>query len=409
MKAVLGAAALMLMMAGAARADRAAAQRYFRSGAEAYHAQNFAAAADAFDLAYAELPLPEIAFSGAQAYRRRYQGDPQAGHVKRAIELYRAYLAAVKTGGKVREASDHLEALVAELRKLESGGAVTAPASSPARGTTRIGVSIAVAGQGSVPGDITAIADAPAPQDAFEHVRTTLDGIPIEPFALVEVTAGPHLVTAVADGYLTAQKQTVVVEGQASVVELELLAQPATLAITSEPGARIAIDGRMVAIAPTAPLVVAAGKHVVTITHRGRTPVVREVVLARGQALAMRAPLEFTERRRAVPWMLTAAGLSGGLAILTGATAVVRDHEASDLRAGIDAGNQPPSAADRYDKRVRQRDDLKTATWVFGTAAVASAALAIGLYLFDTPSAESVQITPVVTASGATIGVSGYF
>ena len=164
MRQVLTVAALTLILTGTARADRAAAQRYFRNGAEAYHAQNFEAAAEAFDLAYAELPLPEIAFSDAQAYRRLYQADPQPGHVKRAIELYRAYLAAVKSGGKVREASDHLEALQAELRKLETAG-ITTTGPAPARASTRIGVSIAVAGQGggTGAGDITAIGDAPAP------------------------------------------------------------------------------------------------------------------------------------------------------------------------------------------------------------------------------------------------------
>ena len=51
--------------------------------------QDFAAAATDFEQAYKALPLPEIAFSAAQAYRRQYQVDAKPSHVARAIELYR--------------------------------------------------------------------------------------------------------------------------------------------------------------------------------------------------------------------------------------------------------------------------------------------------------------------------------
>src|SRR6185503_11585022 len=77
------AAALLLaalaLAAGPARAEgsREEAERYFRAGARAYAAQSFAAAAAHFDEAYRAMPLPEIAFSAAQAYRRLYRIDPR--------------------------------------------------------------------------------------------------------------------------------------------------------------------------------------------------------------------------------------------------------------------------------------------------------------------------------------------
>ncbi|MDB4956871.1 MAG: hypothetical protein JWO36_4440, partial [Myxococcales bacterium] len=101
--------AVVAFAAGTAHAeDKAAGERYFRAGAKAYSAQNFAAAATDFDEAWKAFPIPEIAFSAAQAYRKLYRIDPNPGHVRRAIELYRRYLEKVKSGGRVGDAVDNL-------------------------------------------------------------------------------------------------------------------------------------------------------------------------------------------------------------------------------------------------------------------------------------------------------------
>src|ERR1044071_6371401 len=84
--------ATLLAASTAYAEDKVAAEQYFRAGAKAYAAQNFAAAVANFDEAYKALPLPEIAFSAAQSYRRLYRLDPQPQYVRRAVELYRAYL-----------------------------------------------------------------------------------------------------------------------------------------------------------------------------------------------------------------------------------------------------------------------------------------------------------------------------
>jgi tetratricopeptide (TPR) repeat protein len=134
--------AVLLLLAGVAHADpRADAERYFRAGAQAYAAQSFAAAAADFDEAYRAMPLPEIAFSGAQAYRRLYRVEPKAEYVRRAVELYRAYLDQVKTGGRVGDAADNLAEMQRELDKLHVGDATVAAARVE---RTRIGVSVVV-------------------------------------------------------------------------------------------------------------------------------------------------------------------------------------------------------------------------------------------------------------------------
>ena len=112
--------------AGTARAERTrTAERYFRAGAKAYSAQNFSAAATNFDEAFKALPMPEIAFSAAQAYRRLYQIEPKPEYVRRSIELYQRYLADVKTGGRVGDAADNLADMKRELAKLEAAGVST--------------------------------------------------------------------------------------------------------------------------------------------------------------------------------------------------------------------------------------------------------------------------------------------
>ena len=59
------------------------ARQYFDAGAAAYAAGDYQAAIQAFDAAYALKPLPEIAFSLAQAERRQYFASHDAAHLDR--------------------------------------------------------------------------------------------------------------------------------------------------------------------------------------------------------------------------------------------------------------------------------------------------------------------------------------
>src|SRR6185312_12505772 len=171
----------------------------------AFAAQNFGAAATDFDEAYKALPLPEIAFSGAQAYRRLYRIDSKPEYVKRAVELYRIYLDKVKTGGRVADAADNLADMEHELDKLEHEGAKFGSTESS---HTRLGVSVTTGGDA---GAVTEIGDATGTQTRGLHA--TIDGKDVEPFALVDVDAKEHTLAATADGYLPAEKKVVAVSG----------------------------------------------------------------------------------------------------------------------------------------------------------------------------------------------------
>lgn len=390
---------LVISAFGLAHADpdaRKTAERYFRAGAKAYAAQNFAAAATNFDEAYKALPLPEIAFSAAQAYRRLYRVDAKPQYVRRAVDLYQTYLREVKTGGRVGDAADNLSEMKRELDRLEAAGSTTSvAASTPA--VTRLGVNVSALDQASVElGAVREIGDAS--KDTLPGLAVSIDGKRVEPFALVEVAAQEHVIAVHADGYFPVEKKTVALAGQSSLVDVELRPMPATIKVKTESGARIVADGRTTGTAPAAPLELPAGTHLIAVLRRGREPFTQALTVARGQQLVLDAPLRPTTRRRAVPWLLGGAGIFAAGAITTGAFALARDHRASELRARIEIGDRPASEATAYDDAVQSRDRLVTWTWILGGTALAAGTAGVLLFYFDTP-----------TSDGATVGIAGRF
>jgi len=399
--------ALVLSSTLAHADDRATAERYFHAGAKAYAAQNFAAAATDFDEAYKAAPLPEIAFSAAQAYRRLYRVDPQPRYVQRAVELYRVYLDKVKTGGRGGDAADSLGEMLRELDRL--GASAAAATAAPQAEHTRLGVSVTLTDQhGSDASTVREIGDL-TPGELTKGLAATIDGKPLEPFALVDVTPTDHVLAVTADGYLPVEKKVRAVTGQSQLIEVALSPRPAKVAVATEAGARIEVDGRAAGNGPRAALELPAGKHLLLVMRRGRKPFGRELEVTRGQELALAAPLQPTARRRAVPWVLGGAGVVAAGAVTTGILALVHDHRARDLRDAIDAGNRPPSDADAYDHEVSVRDRYATATWLLGGTAFVAGTVGFLLYWFDTPESSGVHLAPVAGGGSTGAALTGRF
>lgn len=365
--ALLAAALAAATAAPAAADDRADAERYFRTGERLLAAGELAAAATAFDDAYEILPLPEIAFSAAQSYRLAYVKDRDPAQLRRAIELYRIYLGAVKRGGRVKDATGALAELEPQLARAAASGP-TIVAAAPPRATGLMITSEVSPATGT-------IADQPPVTGELPLVH--------------EVRAGRHTITVVAPGYRDKTITAIAVEGELVPVEVDLEPLPASLTVTAARGARVRVDGRTVGDAPLPAIAVPAGRHVVTVSQRGRRPLAREVTVGRGEAVTVAARLRPTAQRRASRWVLIGSGavLAGaGLAGL-GALAADRDAAAIDARRRTVGISEDELA--RYQDRVGDRDDRRTAMWALGGVAVAAGVTGGLMYLLDHDEAEA--------------------
>jgi hypothetical protein len=389
---------ILLLLTGIAHADKAKAQQYFRAGAEAYKRQSFSAAADSFELAYKELPLPEIAFSAAQAYRRQYYIDPKPHYVKRAVELYRAYVDAVKTGGRVGDAADALAEMQRELERLTATGARI---DTTQKASTRLAISAVVRGEKQA--DITELSALPS--GTLSAATATLDGKPAEMFTQIEVSPGDHTVEIVAPGYIGQKITRHVVEGSTELVEATLEPKPAKLAVKTEDDAHIAVDGKPA----DATTQLAAGHHVVVVTARGRQPVLRELDLTRGQDTTVDVALEKTGKRRAVPWVLGGAGLLAAGTVTTALIARSHDEEMQSLETKRLTVGLSTDELSRYHREVSQRDAYRDGAYALGGAAVVAGAVAAALYWFDTPHVEERMVVPTATATGGGVSLIGRF
>jgi hypothetical protein len=244
------------------------------------------------------------------------------------------------------------------------------------------------------------------PDSADVKLTTLIDGKPVTPFEMIDVEPGAHVVRVEAEGYLPHESTERVVKGASTVAEIVMKPKPAKVVIETEAGARIRIDGRL---ASGTTLELPAGKHVVTVLKRGREPVSREIDVARGQQLALAAPLEKTGRRRAVPFVAAGAIVFGALTIAGATYAIVEDQRASDQLAAIQAGDQRPDAADRYERLIHRRDEVVTGTLITGGATLVLTGAAMALYWLDQPSEEHVRVTPAISGGTAGVAISGRF
>jgi hypothetical protein len=416
---------LLVALAASAHADERAAsppgdkklaEKYFRAGEKAYQAQSFQAAALNFEQAYKSLPIPEIAFSAAQAYRRLYRLEAKVDDCARAVELYKVYLGKVKSGGRVADAADALSEMEHELDKLIKAGAKVSP--QLAAEHTQLGISVQLGDAGH--GGMHEIEEGGG--HATPELVVTLDGKPVEPYAPNNVVPGEHKIHVEAPGYLPVDRTETSIQGTSNMVEVVLAPQPARIAVSTEDAARISVDGRPAGTAPHAALEVPAGKHLVAIVHRGREPFVRELVLTNGQQAALDAPLEKTWRRSMVPPLLVASGLLAAGSVTATLFAFHYNTAAGNDLKAIHAGNASPQTYVDFTNDKSDRDRTRAMAWAGGAGSVGIAAVAVALWYFDNPSAEriapprvtnpigaSLLLAPIVGPGAAGAAISGHF
>jgi hypothetical protein len=226
------------------------------------------------------------------------------------------------------------------------------------------------------------------------------------------VAPGEHVVAATADGYVS-QEQRIRVGNERAMIAFELVPQPATITIKSQPDARITVDGRPVLLRGMS-TDVPAGTRWITVSARGRRPISREVKLEPGQELTLDAPLQLTTQRRAVRWVEIGAGALLAGTLTTTVIAIAADFSAAALR---DRKLLTVSDASDYERLRDRRDRFRTASFVLGGAALVTAGVALVMYYADDASTDALLrpvenrpdrgFTPVAIGGGLGLGV-GY-
>jgi hypothetical protein len=361
--AVIAAIAAISFARPARADDKSDAEMLFRAGEKAFDAGQYGAASDAFEQAYAKLPLPAIAFSTAQAYRLQYFIDKQPMRLKRAVELYHAYIDTQKSGGRVTDAASNLAQLEPLLQQMQAAGAnMTAP--MPPRQTR-----------------LMVMADV-------DGARAKIDGTEGAAPLVQEVKPGEHTVEVTADGYFPVTVKAKAIDGEMTPVDVQLKPKPALLDVSATDGAHVTVDGRPLGTTPITGAEVPAGQHLVTITPSGHVPDVREIVLAYGKTATIDTELRTTTQRKVARVVVVGAGV---LAIATGLEGIATlsvDSDAGKLHDQLVNGGLTPADLTRYDTLRARRDDRVRNTEVLGGFTAAIAITGVLMYVFDDPSPE---------------------
>jgi len=347
------------------RAQDAEGRRYFEAGNAAFALGRYLVAATAFEEAYRHTPLPETAFSAAQAYRRQYWVDQDPARLRRAQELYRAYLDAVPEGGRREHAVTHLQTIELLLARLDPAAPAPAEVAAPTQ--------------------LMIVSRTP-------RARAAIDDGPLAPVPLIQdVPAGPHRVRVEADGWYPSAERWIAVEGRLVVVEKDLSPRPAWLFVHAPAGASVSIDDARAVEAPMRrAIALRHGPHRVVATARGRVPFVRAFDLARGERAVLDVQLPMTLQRRVAWGLLGGAGVTMAAALVTGSLALAAESRASSIWERHEERQLPLLGQDllAYQRDVERRDDLRAVTIALGVGTLALAAGWALLVVLDAPSPE---------------------
>ena len=122
--------ACVLALAGPATGE-AAARHHFEKAEKAYRVGNYDIAIAEYQAAYDAQPVPALLFNLAQAYRKRHAVGGQVADLRRAIEVFRAYLRDDPQTPK----RDTVEKILTELRttlaEVEARGRSEKPVEPP--------------------------------------------------------------------------------------------------------------------------------------------------------------------------------------------------------------------------------------------------------------------------------------
>lgn len=345
--------------------DIAKAKAVFDAGGRAFDQGDYGTAIQAFEQAYALSGRPSVLFSLAQAYRRRYIEERTVADKEAVIELYRAYLAEVKTGGRRADAIKGLESL-------ETSPAPANPSTpvSPTNPTVPVAPAVKK----------TQLAiDSPTP-----GALISIDGGPAAPPQVrAEVPPGRHTVKVTAPGYIEKEFTTQAVEGQITPETYELSEQPARLQIEMPSGGTVYVDGRD--LGGSRVVTLASGVHFVSVIQTGHHSDARTVQLGPGEGETMTFSLSTTTQRDASIGLMIGGGVTVTAGVILLGLAFFRQNAAQEILKTREAGSITESERQDYAQAVMDRDQLRAAGVVTGGAGALSVLIGAALFLFDNP------------------------
>lgn len=336
----------------------AKAKAVFDAGGRAYEQGDFDAAIQAFEQAYSMSGRPSILFSLAQSRRKRFAETASASDRDAAIELYRAYLDQVKTGGRRADAQRGLESLGAGN---VSGAPTTGTSAAPLARRTQLAI------DSGTPGAMIAIdGGAPAP-----------------PQVMAEVAPGRHVVRVTAPGYVDRDFVTQAVEGQIIPETYELEEQPARIEVRLATGSTLYVDGRDMGRSTVVPL--SSGRHFVSVTQNGHHAEGRSIELGPGEREQVAFSLRTTTQRDASIGLM----IGGGVVVVGGGVllglAFLKQNEAENIQGKRDESSITQEELATFNRASNQRDLFRAGGVVFGGAGGLAVVIGAAMFLFDTP------------------------
>jgi hypothetical protein len=349
------------------------AKMLFNAGSQAYDLAHYDVAIQAFEGAYKLVPRPAILFAIAQAARKDWVATQQVAPLRKAVDTYRAYLAAEKNGPRAAEAVTALADLQPELdARDKSNGSAPAPPTVEAT-PTRILVSV----------------EAPDAMISMDN------GAPSRAPLIADVAAGKHHVHLSAPGFFDEEHDVVAVPNALVPFDFSPTERPAIARVVAEDGSEIAVDGRPVGRTPLPrPLEVTPGAHLIAVTKRGYDGFSYSATFARGATVTIPVKYEHSSERVASYVFLGASGVAAITGAVFAIVSLSEQSRAQNVLSTQGKGNIQPSDITTYDSAVDARDRWKVASelWFGGGAAL----LVTGavLYFFDQPSMPAVVQGP---------------
>ncbi len=354
--------------------DLKRAKAVFEAGGRAFEQGNFTGAIEAFEQAYTLSGRPSVLFSLAQAHRKQFVDSGLPQHREAAIELYRAYLRDVTSGGRRADAIRGLEALGAT-----AGSTAPATSSFPTAAATK---------------KTQLMIDSPTP-----GALISVDGSPPRPPQLtVEVAPGRHTVKVTAPGYVEKEFAAQALAGQINPESYELEEQPAKLALELPSGATLYLNGRD--MGESTQVSVPSGAHFLSITQRGHLSEARTIELSPGQTQKLAFDLKTTTQRDAAIGVM----IGGAAVALTGggllAYAFVRQAEAIDIEEQRSAGEITAQQKIDYEAARDDRDLFRAGGVIVGGAGGLAVLIGGALFLLDNPPPKQPPLDAAPKAKG---------